>query len=297
MKPVSPEMLLLLASRQFFAADLWTINLVSGVTLRYCSGDGDISANGFLYSSGGQIGPYWDRTDSKAKCHWAVGTSVDTLVVDCIPGQATVLGEPFLQAVRGGVFDGAEMMLERAYMPSYGDTQYGVINMFVGRVAEVFSGRSLATFNINSHLELLNLQFPRNVAQTSCLNNLGDTPCGVNLATYTQTATVTGVPTLSAFSATMAATKPAGSYDQGTIDFTSGVLDGYTATILTGAISGTTIDIVMNGPLPSLPSAGDTFNITYGCNKSLTDSNGCPKFSNQARYRGMPFTPQPSVAV
>jgi uncharacterized phage protein (TIGR02218 family) len=297
MKPVSQPLLDLLATRQFYAADLWTITLVGGTIYRFTSGDLNITANGLVYQCGGQVGPYWDRTGSKAKCHWSVGTSVDTLVVDMIPGSYQIFGVPILQAIKDGVFDGAEVMLERAFMPTYGDTSRGVIRFFVGRVAEVVSGRSLATFTINSHLELLNLQFPRNVVQAGCMNNWGDTACGVSQASYKTTGTLTGTPTVAAMTGTLAASFSAGTFDLGKIAFTSGVLNGYSETVKSCGLSGTTATIALTGFLPNAPSAGDTFELYYGCNKSYTDSNGCPKFSNTARFRGMPWTPQPSLSV
>jgi uncharacterized phage protein (TIGR02218 family) len=298
MKPHSPELLALLATRQFFVADLWTITLVGGVILRYCAGDAPITANGLLYPSGGVTGPYFDRTDNKAKCHWGVGTSADTLIVDVIPGGATVLGQSFLAAVRAGVFDGAEVMLERAFMPTYGDTRVGVVRQFVGRQAELVAGRSIATMSINSHLELLNRQFPRNVVQVGCLNNLGDTQCTVSLGSFQRTATLTGTPGIGSFTATLGASVTSGFLDLGTVTFTSGALNGFTATVKSAPVTGgTTATVSLVGQLPSPPSAGDTCTITYGCNKSYTDANGCPKFSNTVHYRGMPFVPQPTVAV
>src|SRR6185437_7194876 len=135
-------------SRPFFAADLYTFTLIGGGVLRYCGGDADLSANGFSYTAGKGTGPYFDRKDNKAKCHWKIGTAVDTLVFDVLPGSATVLGQPFLQAVHAGLFDGAELTLERAFMASYGATAIGTVEMFAGRVAEVDAGRSLATFSV-----------------------------------------------------------------------------------------------------------------------------------------------------
>ncbi|MGH6975639.1 MAG: baseplate hub protein, partial [Stellaceae bacterium] len=86
MKPASTALKSLLATRQFYAADLYTFALVGGGTLRYCGGDRDITANGNLYPAGGATGPYFDRKDNKAKCHWKVGVEVDQLVFDVLPG-------------------------------------------------------------------------------------------------------------------------------------------------------------------------------------------------------------------
>src|SRR5262245_748417 len=94
MKPASTALQNLLASRQFFAVDLYTFTLIGGSVLRYCSGDRDITASGHLFTA---QGPRIDRKDNKAKCHWKIGVEVDTLVFDVMP-QATdmVNGLPFL---------------------------------------------------------------------------------------------------------------------------------------------------------------------------------------------------------
>lgn len=297
MKPSSTELLNLLGQREYFACDLWTFTLAGGTVFRCTSGDQNITANGLLYTAGGQTGPYFDRTDNKAKIHCSVGTSVDTLVVDVIPGSATILGAPMQAAFRSGVFDACEVMLERAFMPTYGDTSRGVPRIFVGRIGEVQIGRSVITLNINSHLELLDLLFPRNVAQAMCMNNWGDTACGVTQASYMTTGTLTGTPGIASMTGTLASSFAAGTFDLGKIVFTSGTLNGYSESVKSCGLSGTTATLLLTGFLPGAPSAGDTFNLFYGCNKSLTDSNGCAKFANQARFRGMPFTPAPVTAV
>lgn len=296
MKPCSPELLALLSARQFYAADLWTFTLQGGTVLRYTSGDQDITANGLVYSAGGQVGPYFDRQDNKAKCHWKVGTGADSLVVDVLPGSATVLGDQFLDACRRGLFDGAEVMLERAIMPTYGDTRVGVVRFFLGRVAEVGFSASLATFSINSHMELLNQQLPRNIAQPMCMNNLGDATCTVNLESFKTTGTVSGTPSISSFQASLVGSFASGTFDKGKVLFTSGALNGVSVTVKQCTF-GSPATIALLGFLPSAPSAGDTFKIYYGCDKSFTSSNGCPKFTNTAHFRGFPFVPQPSVAV
>jgi uncharacterized phage protein (TIGR02218 family) len=296
-KPASAELLALLATRQFFAADIYTFsggNLGSNV-LRYCGGDQNLTVNGLLYPAGGQVGPYFDRKDNKAKCHWKVGVEVDQLVFDVLPGSSTIFGTGFLAAVRQGTFDGAELLLERVYMPTYGDTRRGTVRYFLGRVAEVDAGRSVATFTVNSHLELLNLELPINLYQPGCVNSLGDPSCGVSPIPST-TGTVTSGSTAAAINATLAGGPfAAGTFDLGTILFTSGALDGLELTakqvVLTSPAT-----VFLLGYFPSAPSTGDTFTLFFGCDKT-TGPNGCPKFNNLDRYRGFPFVPQPATAL
>lgn len=88
MKTASSDLLTLLASRQFYSADLYQFSLVGGGQLYYCGGDRDIAWNAQIWLAGAGLGPFFDRKDNKAKCHWKVGVEVDTLVFDVLPGSS-----------------------------------------------------------------------------------------------------------------------------------------------------------------------------------------------------------------
>ncbi len=293
MKPVSTALAALLTTRQFFAADLYTFTLAGGALLRYCGGDSDIVSGGNLFTAGGQTGPYFDDQKNKCTCHWKVGVEVDTLVFDVMPGAASVLGMSFLSAVRSGLFDGAELQLERAFMPSYGNTAAGTVILFVGRVAEIDAGRSLATFSVNSHLELLNQNLPRNLYQPSCINTLGDYTCTVNLAALTVSgSTAAGSSTSIILSAL---TQASDYFDQGVVTFISGINDGLARTVKTWT-AGSPGSLALIAPFPNPPATGDAFTVYPGCDKT-TGPQGCPKFDNLAHFRGFPFIPVPETAV
>ncbi|HEY3919458.1 MAG TPA: DUF2163 domain-containing protein [Stellaceae bacterium] len=291
MKPASSALQTLLASRQFFAADLYTFTLIGGGVLRYCAGDRDIIAGGRLFTS---QGPRLDRKDNKAKCHWKIGVDVDTLVFDVMPQASDLVnGQPFLAACVQGAFDGAELQLERAFMATYGDTSVGTVIMFAGRVAEIDLGRAIATFTINSHLELLNLQLPRNLWQPGCVNSLGDASCGVNLASFAfpGAALAGSLPNMILANFGLLS----GYLDQGKLAFTSGANAGLTRSIKVW-VEGAPGVIELLAPFPNMPAAGDAFIAYPGCDKTL-GANGCAKFANTARFKGYPFVPTPETAV
>jgi uncharacterized phage protein (TIGR02218 family) len=292
MKPSSPALRTLLASRQFFVANLYTFTLIGGGVLRYCSGDADITANGHLYPAGGQVGPFFDSASNRAKAHWKLGVEVDTLTFDVLPGTSTVLGQPFLAACITGAFDGAELTLERAFMPTYGNTSAGTVILFVGRVAEVDIGRSMATFSVNSHLELLNLNLPRNLYQAGCTNTLGDASCTVNLAGLGITGAAAAGSSSSVIRATIA--QASGYFDQGKIQFTSGSNAGLWRSVKSW-VSGSPGTLSLLAPFPTAPSFGDTFTVYPGCDKTQTTCSG--KFGNLANFRGFPYVPIPETAV
>jgi uncharacterized phage protein (TIGR02218 family) len=288
-KPCTPELLTLLATRQFFAVDLYTFNLIDGGVLRYGAGDIDVSLNGIVYTASGFTGPYFDRKDAKAKAHQKAGVQTDTLVFDVMPGTSMVFGQPFLQFAHEGGFDGATLKLDRAFMKTYGDTSAGAINIFSGRVGDVATGRSVCSFTVNSWLEILNLDWPRNLWMPGCINSLGDSTCDVSLGSYAVSLTVSGgsryvigasVPGVATY------------FDLGKISFTSGVLNGLSRSIR----SSTSSSLTLLAPFPSTPTVGDSFVLYPGCDKTL-GVNGCSKFLNTARYRGFPFIPSPSTAL
>lgn len=295
MKSASPALISLLATRQFYAADLYRFDLSGGTSLYYCGGDRDVIWNGITWSSGGtgnNSGPFFDRKDNKAKCHWKVGVEVDTLVFDCLPGAATIGGDPFLSFIRQGGFDGAELTLYRAFMPTYGNTAAGTVVMFVGRVAEVDAGRSLATFTINSHLELLNQMMPRNLYQSGCVNTLFDASCTLSASAFAINGTALTGSTPSLINATLS--QASGYFSMGQIAFTSGVNAGFSRSVQTH-LHGSPSTLSLISPFPSAPAAGDAFTIYPGCDKS--QSTCAAKFSNLVNFRGFPYIPNPSTSV
>jgi uncharacterized phage protein (TIGR02218 family) len=238
-------------------------------------------------------GPFFDRKDNKAKCHWKVGVEVDTLVFDVLPGSSTVLGEAFLPAVRQGMFDGAELTLYRAFMPTYGNTAAGTVIMFVGRVAEIDAGRSLATFSVNSHLELLNLNMPRNLYQAGCVNTLFDASCSLNAASFAVNASVSAASSTNVIYATTL-TQATGYFDLGQVTFTSGANNGISRSVKS-YVQGAGGSINMSMPFPVAPGMGDTFMIYPGCDKQ--QSTCALKFGNLLNFRGFPYVPENSTAV
>ncbi len=290
MKPSNATLIALLATRQFYAVDLFVFTLVDGTVLRYCAGDKDIIYSATTYPCGGTVGPYFQkRGGDRGLFKQRIGVEVDTLQFDVLPGTATVQGIAFLQACRLGVFDGATMILYRAFMPTYGDTSAGLVNIFTGRVVEIDISRSIATFNINSHLELLSQQSPRELYQAGCLNTLFDAGCTLNSATYRVSGTVTSA-TASVIGATLA--QATGYFDQGKIVFTSGNNNGFTRTVKSFTTGGT-INLLV--PLPYVPAVSDTFYIYPGCDKTMSTCSS--KFGNIVNFRGQPFVPSPETGI
>jgi uncharacterized phage protein (TIGR02218 family) len=296
MKTISGPLQTLFNTKQFAYAGLYQFSLVTGTSLYYSSGDVDIFWNSNTYSCGGTVGPYLERGVTKAKMHQKVGVEVDTLVFDVIPGGGQVQGTGFLAACRQGIFDGAELTYSGAYWPqqAYANpvSPTGVVIKFVGRVAEVDFSRSLVTFTINSHLELLNQNMPRNLWSAGCNNTLYDASCTLLQSNFQTSGSVSSGSAASSINAALSAAT--GYFDLGILTFTSGVNNGISRTVKTYT-NGSPSTVTLISPFPNAPATSDTFDIYPGCDKAQATCQN--KFNNLVNFRGTPFVPEQATAV
>lgn len=225
-----------------------------------------------------------DRTKS------VVGIEVDSMNVTLYAGvQDMINGIPFPQFVANGGFDGARVKVDRCFMPSYGDTSAGVVNIFTGRVSDVKPSRTEIQLSVTSDLELLNAPMPRNVYSPACSHNLFDSGCGASKAAFSAaTACATGTTNL-VINCSLA--QAAGHFDAGTITFNSGQNAGASRTVK----SYTPGVFVLSLPLPFVPAVGDAFTAYAGCDKSQATCNS--KFNRLASFRGFPFIPVPEASI
>lgn len=247
------------------------------------------------FSAGGETGPYFEQTDKKIMGHWKIGTGSDSITLDILPGQATIGSIAFLTAARIGLFDGADVQIDYAFMGTYGTVSPGcAITTFRGRVAEVDIDRNIISMTVNDSRELLNQQMPRNLFAASCANTLFDASCTVDPNAFKENLTAqvgsvtTGLLTNS--------TAPDAVYDHGKLIWTSGTMTGLSFTV--SHYDATTVPfttILPVTPFPFNPQPGDTFTVYQGCDRTL--DGGCAKFANQANFRGFPYTPAPETAV
>jgi hypothetical protein len=246
---------------------------------------------------------YFDQLQNKAYGHWKIGLDVDTWQVICTPSpQARIGSQPFLAALRAGALDGAVVAVDRAFIDNRGGTAYaataaplGVVNVFTGRVAEVDLGRSNAIISVNSHLELLNQNMPRNLYQAGCRWTLFGAGCNLNAASFAVAATVAGAPAPNSNRLSVNLSEPSGSgtYALGQVVATGGNNAGFSRSIRSWS-PGSPATLTLMSPFPFAFLAGDALTAYPGCDKQ---GNTCIAFGNLANFGGMPFIPAPEMAV
>jgi uncharacterized phage protein (TIGR02218 family) len=287
-KPASPALIALLSSgEQFIMADLYTFTLIGGaVILRYSSAPTPIVANGYLFA----VGPKFERSKTKV----VIGTQVDELDIKIYPETTNLVGSmPFLQAAWQGQFDGALLQLERAFLGAagggYGDTSAGTVILFSGRISDMDCSRTGVEMKCRSHLELLNIQMPRRLWQSSCTHVFGDAMCLFNRSSLAATFSAAGGSTTTVIQGAPTTTTP---YAQGTIIAVTGGNAGYSRTI-SNFVSGGAVTVKLAFLSPVV--AGDQFQLLPGCDRTLATCTNI--FNNAIHFGGFPYIPTPETAV
>lgn len=284
MKAASPALVALLASgTQFIMADLYTFTLAGGTVMRYSAAPTALVANGFTFA----LGPKFERSKTKT----VIGTQVDELDIKIYPETTDLIGgTPWLQACWQGQLDGALLQLERGFMPTYGDTSAGTVVLFAGRVSDIDCSRTGIDMKCRSHLELLNIQMPRRLWQSSCTHVFGDPMCQFDRASLQATFACLAGSTETQIVGSVNPT-PSGLYVQGTITGLSGANAGYTRTVSAMSNGAVSVKLAFLSP----PATGDQFQLLPGCDRTLATCTNL--FNNAIHFGGFPYVPTPETAI
>jgi uncharacterized phage protein (TIGR02218 family) len=284
MKAASPALIALLGSSdQFIMADLYTITLAGGSVLRYSAAPTALTANGYNF----RLGPKFERSKTKV----VIGTQVDELEVRIYPETTDLLGGvSFLEAAWQGQLDGALLQLERAFMSSYGDTNPGTVILFAGRISDIECTRTGIDIKCRSHLELLNIQMPRRLWQSSCTHTFGDAMCQFDRSGMQATFSA-GTGSTQTQIATSVSPTPASLYVQGTIIGVTGANVGSSRTVANMGGGWVYVKLAFLSPI----LAGDQFQLLPGCDRTLATCQNV--FNNAGHFGGFPYVPTPETAV
>lgn len=202
--------------------------------------------------------------------------SVDNMDVQGIL-DSNEISEPDLQA---GVYDFAELEI---FMVNYEDLTQGDLFIKRGWLGEVKLERGQFVVEVRGLAQKLSQNIGR-VYTPTCDAILGDSRCGVTLASFTTAFTVATVTSNGIFTTTV---DPVTNtyFKGGKVIWTSGNNNGLEMEIKE-FIDGT---LQLALPMGKTIQVGDTLNAVAGCNKTRATCRG--KFSNLVNFRGFPDLP------
>lgn len=288
MKTASAGLKSLLANnRALYKVELLTITLAQGAGVYYyCSGGKDIVYGGHTYKAAdGNLIPAFQRGPVTT----AIGTDTKNMELTLLCGPSTVIGSLLVPTFADyGGFDQAIVELDGLPMNTWGDTSNGTYNIWTGIVGDVRGDDTEVQLEVASVMRLLQGAFPRNYTLPTCNNTLFDAACTLVKSSYATAGSVAaGTILTNQFTTGGAINSSAHPFPQGSLTWLTGPNAGLSRTIK----SYTGFVLVMNPPLPYLPTVGDTFTAYPGCDK--TQNTCITKYGNVPHFRGFPYMPNP----
>ncbi|MET3134611.1 putative phage protein (TIGR02218 family) [Oxalobacteraceae bacterium GrIS 1.11] len=283
MRDATPRLVAILDSATFVKCNLFHLTLASGIDYFWTDADVDIVANGRIYDSGGP-------SIQGAKYNLVRGMQVSTLELRVLVAPKDLIaGVPWFLATRSGALKNAEVVIEKAFMPAWGQPAE-TLGIFRGYVNESADAEQEVTLSVVSDSNRLNTQIPRAIFQAGCMRTLYDAGCGLPRASYSVTSTAQAVPNRYSFAIDLP--QPDGYFSLGELIFTSGPNAGVRRSVKAHRQG----MIELSYPLVFDLAAGDSFIVRAGCDRTR-GPNGCAKFGNLANFKGTPYIPPPEVAV
>lgn len=165
-----------------------------------------------------------------------------------------------------------------------------------GSIGQIRRGRLNFVAEMRSLAHVLDQSIGRTF-QYSCDAALGDDRCKVDLEAsgYKGTGTVAGIIRGRAFTATGLGSFASGWFSKGYLIWSSGANGGRVADIMIHDVTAGVVTItLMLEPVRGI-TAGDTFVIRAGCDKSITMCNA--RFGNSINFRGFPHIPGQDTVI
>lgn len=274
MKPLNAELAAHLATGATTLCWCWRLTRKDGAVQGFTDHDLDVSFDGTTFEAAAGF------TASEIKD--ALGLSVDNLEVTSALSSAG-LAEVDLAA---GLYDDAKVEIWRV---NWQAPEQRVL-MRTGSLGEVKRAGIAFSAEVRGLAHYLNQPKGR-LFQYTCDADVGDARCGIDLdaPAYTGAGSITAVASARKFSASGLNGFASGFFTRGLVTFTSGAAIGQRVEVKSHTLAGVVATIELWQPARLPLDAGQTFNITAGCDKHLATC--ASKFANAVNFRGFPHMP------
>lgn len=252
----------------------WKIERADGVVLGFTEHDRDLSFDGVTYEAASGF--------TRSQVAQSLGLSIDNMDVAGAV-QSDMITE---EDIAAGRYDLAQITI---YRVNWADVSQRVVE---GRAQLGEIRRGVLTFSaeVRSLTDRLNQRIGR-VYHYFCDADLGDARCGIDLtsATYKATGTVGAAPTARFLILSGVTGYDAGWFTGGLLTITSGALDTIAREIKEHTIVEGVHYAELWQALPDTPTAGDSLQVTAGCDKTFPTCQA--RFANTDNFRGFPHMP------
>lgn len=254
---------------------LWEITCQDTTVFRYTDADIDITYGGNTFNtlnSGTLSGIEQQSTLSPDNFDFSVILNENDINKDDIVA---------------GKFDYADVKI---YLVNRESPSDGAVKILSGKLGQVeITNDNEASIEFRSLTQLLQQSIGRTYLH-ECDADLGDTRCGVTLASYTYTGTVSSVSSNISF-ADSSIEAPNDFFSYGLLTWTSGNNNGLSMEVKDFAGTGGVFELI--SPMPFTVQAGDTYSVYRGCDKIKETCRDT--FDNIINFRGFAEIPGPDI--
>lgn len=249
-------------------ATCWRITRTDNVIMGFTDHIDDITFDSFTYKSSNSF--------AASSISGSSDLSVDELDIEGVLDSTEITEEDLM----AGKYDYARLQV---FMVNYEDLAQGKMVLRLGRLGDVSIKRGQFMTEVRGLTQSLSQTLGR-IYSPSCDAILGDSRCGVNLAGFTESESVTTASGAQSFTCS-ALTQAAGYFTGGELEWTSGDNQGLKMEVKE-FFNG---EVVLALPMPNAISSGDDFDIVAGCDKTAATCKNT--FTNFLNFRGFPDVP------
>lgn len=270
MKNISPSLQAHLDTGATTLAHVWKLTRRDGVSLGFTDHDNDLVVDGVTYEAAAGV--------SASAIESTGGLSVDNLDILGALNSDRLSEDDLI----GGLFDDAEIEIWRV---NWADVSERVL-MRKGNLGEVTRGATGFSAELRGLAHRLNQPAGR-LFQYACDADLGDARCGLTIVPIAGVVVSAEDDRVIVASGLEAQTE--NTFTRGRLIFTSGANEGAAMEVKLHklALGGAVIELWQ--AMAHGIEAGDTFDVTAGCDKQFSTCR--TKFSNGPNFRGFPHMP------
>ena len=253
----------------------WKLTLLDGTIMGFTSHDEDLIIDGITYEASSGFSPS------------AVETGKD-MSVDNLDVEGYLISDRITKKdVETGCYDNAEI---EVFLCNWGNVNDTPFILRHGTLGEVTTGKLAFQAEISGLTAYLQ-QTTGEIIQKACRATLGDERCGVDLADYTFTGTVTAVKEDGTFDTDLVQADKY--FDYGLLHFNTGDNAGRGCEIKEYLRDGGNVLPFL--PFPYQVAAGDTFTAIAGCDGNFSTCKNV--YNNVVNFRGEPHVPGSDYAA
>lgn len=262
----------------------WLILREDGTLMGFTNHDRDLSLTGLVIPGTATTSLTFEASTGflASEVESNLGLSVDNMDVEGAVDSVRITESD----IYTGLYDNAHVDL---YLVNWEAVSQRVL-MKRGNIGEVARGTTFFKAELRG-LSAIMQQKKGRIFQYTCDADLGDTRCGINLAssTYKGSGTVSSASSSAGLIVTGLDSYATEWFTRGNLTFTSGQNSGLSYEVKSHRKSASETVMVLWTPTAFDVSAADTFTVTAGCNKLFKTCKA--KFANQNSFRGFPHMP------